>query len=366
MRTLNRTWTIAAATLVAISAFGQNAARPAALMVGDPAPRLAVAKWVKGTPVASLDKGKIYVVEFWATWCGPCKESIPHLTELRKKFGDSATFIGVSSFENNWNGVEPFVKSEGDQMDYDVAMDKIAHPDDREGFMAKNWMEAAHQPGIPTAFVIDKAGKIAWIGHPMNLEEPLGKVIDGTWDRTAFAHQYAADMQKQLDEENSPLRKLMKQFSVEMGQKHWTEALATIDKAAPDLPAGPDQAELMRLSVYASSGNSEKYSEAAQKLMAGKLKDQPQILNSIAWDIVDPKSKFTHRDLKLAQKAAERSVEISNRSQPEALDTLAWTYYWMGDNAKAISTENEALSKATGDKSTYENTLKTFQSGPKS
>jgi len=55
------------------------------LNVGDPAPELKVARWVKGNRVAKFNLGRIYVVEFWATWCGPCRESIPHLTELDRQ-----------------------------------------------------------------------------------------------------------------------------------------------------------------------------------------------------------------------------------------------------------------------------------------
>ena len=48
--------------------------------------------------------------------------------------------------------------------------------------MAKTWMEASGQNGIPTAFIVNKEGKIAWIGHPMEMERPLEKIIAGTWD----------------------------------------------------------------------------------------------------------------------------------------------------------------------------------------
>jgi len=50
--------------------------------------------------VKGFDKDKTYVVEFWATWCGPCKATIPHLTKLQKEHPD-VTFIGVSVFEND-------------------------------------------------------------------------------------------------------------------------------------------------------------------------------------------------------------------------------------------------------------------------
>src|SRR6516225_10230386 len=84
------------------------AARAEGLKVGDPAPKLEVKEFLKGEPVASLEKGKIYVIEFWATWCGPCRTSIPHVTELQKKHKD-VVFIGVSVWERNAAGIKPFV-----------------------------------------------------------------------------------------------------------------------------------------------------------------------------------------------------------------------------------------------------------------
>src|SRR6516225_7066119 len=72
--------------------------RAQSLGIGDPAPKLEVKSFVKGEPVKEFETGKLYVVEFWATWCGPCRTSIPHLTELQKKHGE-IVFIGVSVFE---------------------------------------------------------------------------------------------------------------------------------------------------------------------------------------------------------------------------------------------------------------------------
>ena len=68
------------------------------LVLGDPAPKLEVKEFVKGDVVKGFDKGKIYVVEFWATWCGPCRVSIPHLTEMQKQHPD-IKFLGVSVFD---------------------------------------------------------------------------------------------------------------------------------------------------------------------------------------------------------------------------------------------------------------------------
>ena len=160
------------------------------LSVGDPAPKLGVKEFVKGEPLTKLEKGKTYVVEFWATWCGPCRVSIPHLTDLQKKYKDVA-FVGVSVWERDTKGVKPFVEEMGDKMDYRVALDDVPEGGDgNDGAMAKTWMNAAGQNGIPAAFVVNGDGKIAWIGHPMAMDKPLADIVGGKWDLAAASAEF--------------------------------------------------------------------------------------------------------------------------------------------------------------------------------
>ncbi|MBY0112630.1 MAG: redoxin family protein [Phycisphaerales bacterium] len=139
------------------------------LEVGSPAPRFEPDAWIKGQSVSGFEKGKVYVVEFWATWCGPCRESIPHLTKIQKD-NKELIVIGMASYERQGKGsgqdtrranVEKFVKDQGDKMDYRVAFET----DDQVG---QAWMDAAKRDGIPTAFIVDGEGKIAYIGSPMS------------------------------------------------------------------------------------------------------------------------------------------------------------------------------------------------------
>src|SRR5262249_31400996 len=68
------------------------------LKVGDPAPVLSASKWLQGEPMKAFQPGKVYVVEFWATWCGPCLLFMPHLAELQAQYKDKGvTCIGFTA-----------------------------------------------------------------------------------------------------------------------------------------------------------------------------------------------------------------------------------------------------------------------------
>jgi thiol-disulfide isomerase/thioredoxin len=169
--------TRAASCLAVLALFAcASTTRAADLKVGSAAPKMDTGKWVQGDAVKSFEKGRIYVVEFWATWCGPCRATIPHLNELAKK-NKEVVFVGVDVWEDDESLVAPFVKEMGEKMTYRVALDNKAK--DKEGAMSTTWMRAAGRNGIPSAFIVDKQGKIAWIGHPGQIEKPLEAVMAG-------------------------------------------------------------------------------------------------------------------------------------------------------------------------------------------
>ncbi|MBR2649367.1 MAG: TlpA family protein disulfide reductase [Sediminibacterium sp.] len=150
------------------------------LNVGDKAPSLGISKWLKGDTIYKLQKGKVYVLEFWATWCKPCIASMPHLSSMAKKYKDKITFLAINVFEDNSisdNRVKSFVDSMGFNMDYSVAIQD-------SNFMETNWIHASGSSAIPTAFVINKQGEISWIGHPRDIsfDSILRNVLNDKWD----------------------------------------------------------------------------------------------------------------------------------------------------------------------------------------
>lgn len=179
-----------AALLLALTSFAVNSAvaedvpapKPEAaaklLKMGDPAPEFKVTEWFKGEPAVLDDKGT-FIIEFWATWCGPCIAVFPHLSEIAKANEGKITVIGVNVWERKTpEEVRSFVEGQGDKMSYLVAADG-------DGVIADKWLKAAGQNGIPSAFVVSK-GVINWIGHPASLnQQVLDSILDGTFDIAA-------------------------------------------------------------------------------------------------------------------------------------------------------------------------------------
>lgn len=340
---------LAAAATVAVA---QNAAPT--LTVGDAAPPLKIEKWVKGQPVSEFKDGHVYVVEFWATWCAPCRTSIPHLTKLQKELGDKATIIGVSSSERNGLAdVEPFVEEWGDRMAYTVAWDN-------EGQTSELWMEAANQRGIPTAFVVDKGQRIAWIGHPMDPEfdSTLRELVKGTYDAEAAAKRAAEKAARE-----ARAQAIMQEVNTLWEGGNRAAALDKLDEViALDaeaygslavnklelLLAGPETQNVPAAHAYAK--------RASEQL----VKDNAQVLNGLAWMLL---SVEDGGDAKLALEIAQRAATVSEHKDPMILDTLARAYYDTGDAAKAISTQEKAIELAEDEdlKSELRATLETYR-----
>ncbi|MSR41806.1 MAG: TlpA family protein disulfide reductase [Phycisphaerales bacterium] len=129
------------------------------LKVGAAPPALTL-EMLQGAQPDFNDPKATIVVEFWATWCGPCMRSIPHLNELFVKYQSKGLVIlGIS--DEPTGTVRPFLDRKGSTMSYPVGVDS------KEKATSEAWMKAAGQSGIPCAFIV-KESKIVWIGNPLD------------------------------------------------------------------------------------------------------------------------------------------------------------------------------------------------------
>lgn len=311
-------------------------AKAATLGVGDAAPALTINKWVKGVPVTGFEKGKTYIVEFWATWCGPCIAGMPHLSELQKKYAEKGlTVIGVSAEDSRGNSldkVEAMVKDKGDKMAYTVAWDEGRKTNDA-------YMRAAQQNGIPCAFLVDGNGKVAYIGHPMRMDATLEKVVTGKHDIQALAAE--AKKAKELEAQGS---KLQNDLNKAAGAKDWDAAIkACDDMLALDVEqfGGAAVAKFQILAMEVK--DTDRAYKWAKEAFEGPCKAAPELLNGLAWTIVDPDSKIEKRDAELAVKISARAAELTKDQNASILDTLARAWFVKGDPAKAVEIQRKAV-----------------------
>jgi cytochrome c biogenesis protein CcmG/thiol:disulfide interchange protein DsbE len=157
--------TTIALVAVVIAARGAEKKLWAKSYLGQKSPELVVEKWLTAKPAT---EGKFVLIDFWATWCGPCRKAVDELNQLHKKFGDKLVVIGISD-----ESEAAVRKMTSPKIDYFVAIDTQGRT--KSVFAVQ---------GIPHVVILDPQGIVRWEGYPL-LEgyELTDKVVQEILDK---------------------------------------------------------------------------------------------------------------------------------------------------------------------------------------
>lgn len=310
------------------------------LMLGDAAPPISIAAWVMGNPVESFSKDKVYVVEFWATWCGPCRTSMPHMSSLQEEYGDKVQFIGVT--DEDMQTVNGFMEQPGNGDQKWSEIIKYAIALDKSGATSDAYMRAANQNGIPTAFVVGKTGRVEWIGHPMGMDDPLKQIVDGTWDVDAAREKFLAEAREEED-----MMKVLPSLQQAMRSGTYPEAVKIMQSLLEKHPSS-ERIQMILLQVLLQSGMKEELNKHAASVIKN-YNDSAQHLNQIAWMMATLEEEKGAADLDMALQAANRAAELTDNKDSSVLDTIARVHYSKGDLKQAIEWQKKAIAAGPGE-----------------
>lgn len=344
---------------------GSSLKQPEFLTVGSVAPKLDIEHWYGDSSRPTkidFQPGQVYVVEFWATWCGPCVRGMPHLAELQRKYADQkVTVIGVS--DETPDEVEAFLEipvqgkkdeqQEGKQETYGDLTSVYRLASDSDMSTHKDYMEAALQSGIPTAFLIGKTGQIEWIGHPGRMDDALEQVLDDTWDREAFS---VAFKDKQQSEYISGL------FYEALDAEDFDKARKLIAElnATPNSPNAKENARYLNSSLEFALVKKAMTTDpvAGTDKLATYYKGLKGNSRSVFFKTTDIIEAASEGELQVSEdqwrilvEACEAELEDAGIDTGILLNTTAHLHHRLGNLDKAVEFHNKAIDNAKSEKS---------------
>lgn len=273
--------------------------------------------WLQGSPVDKWEKDKIYIFEFWATWCGPCLAAMPHMEELYQAFKENPQLkiVGVNVMDRKTQEeLKAFLKARPTPLNYTMAFDA-------NGNTVKNWLTPLNVTGIPHAFAI-KNGKLIWRGHPSSLSLPFIESMLNSNSSAKGTNQGAVfspvDTNKVLRSVEKSLYRLLSE-----GKLDEATALIKETEGKKNLPtANIIYLKSIPFEILARQG---KITEAQISLakLAEEYPDNYNVQMSIADDVMNSQLiPVDQKDTDLVEQCLRKGIEISKSKNREA--SLPW------------------------------------------
>lgn len=281
----------------------------AAFAVGQPVPALPELEYLQGEPLpAALNEpGKVYLIDCWATWCGPCIAAMPHLAQLHRDFSERGLVVlAANVWEQDTSKVPPFLEEQKENMPFAVAL-----TGDESGEFAKQWLEAAGVNGIPSTFIVAD-GKLVFHGHPSEIDDAMIEaVLAGSFDAEEFAAARAAAEAKENE-----LRTLVMGL-VESG--NWQGVLDNQGKIAE---TNPDMARHLGLLARVKLGQFDEIKKEIAALPADSATEMDQ---GDLYGMVAQQAPASEGLSAFAQEAAPalEALPVTEDPMGKALETMA-------------------------------------------
>lgn len=285
--------------------------------------------WVQGEAPKAWEPGKPYIIECWATWCGPCLAAIPHVDALFDKYQSKGLHvIGMNVWEDGKEKVEEFVKKKGDGMSYPVAYTG------KGGAFETEWLKPAGVRGIPHAFVV-MDGKVLFTTHPAKLsEEIIEQLLTGPEGAAKVAETMASAAKNE-----GVMQEKMKAF----GQAADKGDLDAMKSAAAELKKIPDAARVIPQIDLTISMKSEDWAAAKTQLEAMKSESAyAMILSSVIPPLVTPDSKAPE-DFRKYVATALKEILAGPDAKPLQFISLARLQWVNGEKDAAIESCSQQL-----------------------
>lgn len=328
------------------------------LIIGDDAPEFKVAYWLKGSPGSGVELGKVSVVEFWATWCAPCIGNFPHLSKIAEEYKSRGVRVfGVSIDERKGVGLdslEKFVSGpKGQNMHY------IVGADDTLKYMSTYWKKATGQRGIPFAMIVNKDGKIAWMGHPILIDHPLKQIVDDNWDLKKAKTKYMED--KRLDSIDASI---ITRFNAYVKPETSAQGLLAVDSLLKKEPALKYREYTAHYTfVYLLNTDPEKaVAFARETWLANDIPAWFRVSDMVSYTIYK-KLQMPASVYLLGADALQAQIDHYpwSMDNPATYDMLAEFYFYAGEKDKAVAAEKKAIESTAGRKDVTEKQLTEFK-----
>lgn len=300
--------------------------------------------WLQGQPVKEWEKDKVYIFEFWATWCGPCLAAMPHMEELHQKFKGKPNFqiVGVNVMDRKTpDALKEFLKARPTQLNYTMAVDVEGKK------TGKHWLEPQGVKGIPHVFAV-KNGQLIWRGHPAGLNEKMITAMlapDFTPDSLKGAEGAStASSQEEFYRNSSKFAKLM-------AEKKWDEAKAFGRQIISKDTLSEKQLLSLKAMPFKFLAEQGQYKEAqaVQAKLTSEYPDNYNVQMSAASEIMNM-IPVDSMDAALVEQCLMRGIDISKKANKEA--SLPWRMMAelrerQGNKKEALANMMHAISRSS-------------------